>query len=252
MPPVIGSGRKAGWQRGEFEAIFIDGIQFTKDKCKHCGSEVSRKIERLSSHLLSCIKYKSTLNQSKEYDIIKKSHLNHLIPSTSSMQHSKVYQTSLTEHIISTTPEKKLLIDEEVAKFFYANAISFNAADSAAYSTMFSVTRPGYKPPNRKQLSGPLLDKVEESVSKQLANQLKECTITLIQDGWSSIKNDPIIASSIHTGTVVGPQTFLLNTVDCSSESKTADYCFNLISSDIIGIKETYDKDVSIEFCSLF
>jgi len=114
---------------------------------------------------------------------------------------------------------------------------------------MIAVTRPGYKPPNRKQLAGPLLDNAEESVSKELSNQLKDCTITLVQDGWSSIKNDPIIVSSIHTDTVIGPKTFLLNTVDCSSESKTADYCFNLISSDIVGIKETYSKNVSIVFC---
>jgi len=37
MPPVLGNGRKAGRQRAEFESIFIDGVQFTKDKCKHCG-----------------------------------------------------------------------------------------------------------------------------------------------------------------------------------------------------------------------
>jgi len=26
MPPVIGSGRKAGWQRAEFDSIFGEGI----------------------------------------------------------------------------------------------------------------------------------------------------------------------------------------------------------------------------------
>lgn len=26
MPPVIGSGRKAGWQRAEFDSIFVEGI----------------------------------------------------------------------------------------------------------------------------------------------------------------------------------------------------------------------------------
>lgn len=244
MPPVIGSGRKAGWQRAEFDSIFVEGIQFSKDKCKHCGNEVSRKIERLSSHLLSCVKYRSTL---RSLDDNKNT-----LPSSSSVQLNKVvYQKSIIEHVISTTPVKKQQIDEEVAKFFYANAISFNAANSESFKSMIAVTRPGYKPPNRKQLAGPLLDNAEESVSKQLSEQLKNCTITLVQDGWSSIKNDPIIASSIHTGTVIGLQTFLLNTVYCSSESKTADYCFNLISSDIVGIKETYSKNVSIVFCYL-
>jgi len=247
MPPVLGSGRKAGWQRAEFESIFIDGVQFTKDKCKHCRNEVSRKLERLSSHLQRCVKYRSTLNNVDKNDT---NNQNLLLPSSSTVQQSKTYQISLNEHVISTTPAKKVQIDEEVAKFFYANAISFNAANSASFKSLFAVARPGYKPPNRKQLAGPLLDNAEVSVSKELVDQLKECTITLVQDGWSSIKNDPIIASSIHTGTVIGPQTFLLNTVDCSSESKTAEYCFSLISSDIVGIKETYNKNVST-YCVL-
>jgi len=61
MPPVLGSGRKAGWQRAEFDSIFIDGVQFTKDNCKHCGNEVSRKLERL-------FKYRSMLNNIDKND----------------------------------------------------------------------------------------------------------------------------------------------------------------------------------------
>lgn len=73
-------------------------------------------------------------------------------------------------------------------------------------------------------------------------------TITLLQDGWSSIKNHPIVASSIHTGTTISNKhkTFLLSTKDCGSESKTTDYCTNLLTSDIKFIEEEYNKKVSI------
>jgi len=62
MPFV--SGRKSGYERNEFEAIYIEVDDMkqkvsTKEKCKHCGDEVSNKVERLRQHLLKCRHYKS-------------------------------------------------------------------------------------------------------------------------------------------------------------------------------------------------
>lgn len=91
---------------------------------------------------------------------------------------------------------------------------------------MFDAIRPGYRPPNKKQLSDTLLTDAAADVTNEMQKQLTTCAITLLQDGWSSIRNDPIIASSIHTETLVNtkPKTFLLSTKDCRSEAKTADY----------------------------
>lgn len=35
---------------------------------------------------------------------------------------------------------------------------------------------------------------------KKLKEQLQESTLTLIKDGWLNMRNDPIMATSIHTG----------------------------------------------------
>ena len=55
--------------------------------------------------------------------------------------------------------------------------------------------------------------------------QLSNCNATLALDGWSSLANDPVVGVSITTS--VG--TFLVNTVDTSSESHTSTYLVELL-----------------------
>ena len=47
-----------------------------------------------------------------------------------------------------------------------------------------------------------------------------DCAVTLIQDGWSMVSNDPIIAHSIHNGS----NLYLISAVDARSHSKTKIY----------------------------
>lgn len=229
----------------------------TKEKCKHCSDEVSNKIERLRQHLQKCRHYKS-IEPLELIEIEKKRNISQLENHTEdnysniNYQVEKQYQSTSTEgydyesgnfghklhfkqktlkeHIIVTTPAKKKVLDMAVTKFFFANAISFNASSSLHYTEMFDAIRPGYRPPNRKQLADTLLTDAAADVTNEMQKQLTTCAITFLQDGWSSIRNDPIIASSIHTGTLVNTKhkTFLLSTKDCGSEAKTADYCTNL------------------------
>ncbi|CAH1109860.1 unnamed protein product [Psylliodes chrysocephalus] len=55
-----------------------------------------------------------------------------------------------------------------------------------------------------------------------------------MQDGWSSIKNDSIIVTSIH----IGEHSILIN------EKKNDLYCSEIAKENIEYIKETYNKDI--------
>lgn len=131
---------------------------------------------------------------------------------------AKRKQTSVGDFAIKTTHKQKEHLDYVIAKFFYANNIAFNVASSKQYKEMIEALRPGYAGPDRFALAGTLLDKVADEVDNeikmQLANELS--SITLVQDGWSNIKNDPIIPNSIHTE----QGSFLLNAKDCESNQK--------------------------------
>ena len=62
--------------------------------------------------------------------------------------------------------------------------------------------KPGYKPPNRRKISGPLLDVIYEECENETIIDVGESTGLLIvtQDGWSSSSNDPIIGHCFTDG----------------------------------------------------
>ena len=53
--------------------------------------------------------------------------------------------------------------------------------------------------------------------------------VTLVQDGWSNIHNNPVIATSIHTGT----KTYFLNAVNTGSNKQNASFCASLFQKAI-------------------
>ncbi|RXG69277.1 hypothetical protein Avbf_03528 [Armadillidium vulgare] len=67
------------------------------------------------------------------------------------------------------------------------------------------------------------------------------CAVTLMQDGWSTVGNDPIIAHRIHNRS----KSYLVSAVDSGSHAKTAEYCAQAAKDAIKKAKETYNKDVN-------
>ncbi|CAH0547292.1 unnamed protein product [Brassicogethes aeneus] len=89
---------------------------------------------------------------------------------------------------------------------------------------MVNLLRPGCKPPNKKDLAGDLLDEAAEKVDHQIIEDISQDNrpITVLQDGWSSVNNDLILAISIHTGMRL---YLIVSAKDCGEEKKTAEYC---------------------------
>ncbi|KAB7504956.1 hypothetical protein Anas_09603 [Armadillidium nasatum] len=158
-------------------------------------------------------------------------------------------QRKLSEYTIKTTTAQKEILDQKISKFFYANNVSFLSVESKYFVEMIQALRPGYSPPSRRNLAGPLLDIAHNEVENNLKSQLNEVEgkvcITLCMDGWSSVKNDPIIATSMHTG----KQSFLLSTIDSGSDKKNAEYCLKCLKEAVDEVKEKYNSKV-FAFCS--
>lgn len=72
---------------------------------------------------------------------------------------SHLKQPSMSNYVIKTTTAYKEELDKAVAKFFYACNIPFRVSENKYFKEFIQVLRPGYEPPNRKQLSGNLLNK---------------------------------------------------------------------------------------------
>lgn len=251
----------------------------TRVFCIYCNENIIKKIERVKYHLERCAKRKAALSEtepmpccsSSESDITNISNLSdsnqsnvceasltydkdinveNLLPSTSQKRSCMAVtstpiklkkQKTLSSFVFRTTPEEIEQLDLKVAKFFFSSNIPFRAADNREFKEMIKALRPGYEPPNRKAIGSTLLSKVNEEAKKSLQLDVRTKTVTLLQDGWSSVTNDPVIAHSIHNG----KEAYLLSATDPGSEKKSAEYIAQLAKDAINVAKEKYNKEVS-------
>ena len=132
-------------------------------------------------------------------------------------------------------------LDEQIAKLFYACNLPFNIADHPVWRETIEMLRPGYHPPNPKDIGGPLLDKTHEKLTTKMISELKGKDVVMMQDGWSDIHNTPVTATSLHTE----GSAYFLSAVDTGTNKKTAAYCTSITQDAIKEAKETYDCKVT-------
>jgi len=195
--------------------VKVDG---TKAKCINCDVLISNKIERLRSHQHRCsakkrvIVHDDTDNQHTDVDVQ---------PPAAKRQ---VIQPQISCFAVKTDNKMTDQLDEQCARVFYSCNIPFNVAEQKEFKKWITMLRPGYKPTNRKELSNSLLDKVYNSINEQVAVELAGQEVTLVQDGWSDIHNNPVIASCVHTGN----KSYFVNAESTGAAKKTATYCAEL------------------------
>ena len=96
--------------------------------------------------------------------------------------------------------------------------------------------------PSRKAVASPLLDAVTEQHNEQIRADLQGCdNATLVQDGWSNIHNEPVIATCL----LVNDKSYLLDSVATGTMTKSSDDCkelcqqSNQVAEDEFGCKVT-------------
>ncbi|KAB7500651.1 hypothetical protein Anas_11817 [Armadillidium nasatum] len=135
-------------------------------------------------------------------------------------------QSTRVDRKRTTTAKQREELDLQVAKFFFYCNIAFDIVESKYFIKL---------PPNRKRLTNQLLDKVNEEVIQAIKNDLTDSCLTLVQDGWTNVSNDPMIAHCLHNG----HQSFLISSVHSESEDKKkAKYCTELAIEAITFIKK--------------
>eukprot|EP01018_Ginkgo_biloba_P037930 Gb_41367 [translate_table: standard] len=126
-------------------------------------------------------------------------------------------------------------VDLAIARFFYANGISFNVARSPYYGEMVKAimgASSGYKPPGFENLRTTLVDKekgrVEEEVAPlKLAWSIDDCSI--VMDGWTDIRNRPLL--NIIVSSTSGPSFF--RAIDYSGKEKNTFFLRDVLSAAI-------------------
>lgn len=245
------SGRK---QALEWTEVFF---RDNKCFCQHCNAEVSKKIERIRAHLKKCTRRPaektrritsfmgSTSTSTSEEDDKMDLDDDHVSEPASSSTTSTLKTSKPPEKRLKTTKLSNYYSSVATTKKDKEDATNtpFKNADHPCFLKMIALLRPGYQPPNRLQVGGILLidsaNKLDAHIIKAI--ETTNAPITVVQDGWSNVKNDPILATSIQ----IGRKSFLISTIDCGDNQKTSEYCANVALEQIKNIEDKYGKKVA-------
>ena len=146
-----------------------------------------------------------------------------------SYSNSTAKMPKIEKFVTKTSTEEKNLLDKELARMIYATNTPFTFAEHREFRKFVQMLRPGYKPPSRLDVGGPLLEKVYDEDIEKCKKQLSGRSVTLDIDGWSNVHNEPVICASL----IVDKKSYLVKTVDTSGKPHTADYLAEL-TQDVI------------------
>ena len=78
-------------------------------------------------------------------------------------------------YVVKTSAKYKLTMDIEIMKLFYACNLPFSIADHDQFVKVVMTLNPGYVPPSRIAVAGPLLDAVTEPLNEHMRADLQRC-----------------------------------------------------------------------------
>ena len=132
---------------------------------------------------------------------------------------AKKHKADLNSHVVRTPAATKDDLDDQIAEFLYGCSLPFSIVEHPLFKSLVSSLRPGYQPPSGQALSNKLLDKCHDKNQAVMKQLLNNKTVTMQQDGWSSVQNDPVIATSV----VSGGKGYFVDAKDTGTSHKTAE-----------------------------
>ncbi|CAG7828514.1 unnamed protein product, partial [Allacma fusca] len=190
-----------------------NGKQTTVAVCRYCDQTISARAQRIQQHLEKCSNIQKSINKGLDFESFKTDGSNF---------------NSIKD------------IEVAIARFWFAANLSFNASSTSSWQQLWMTARPGFEPPNRRRLSGVLLDKVYDDVMEDFRKELDGQDVIIMQDGWSDIHQSAIITHAV----ICGHKAFLIESKDC--EDSVKDYVF--LSTEMLRViqlvESTYNAKV--------
>ena len=79
------------------------------------------------------------------------------------------------------------MLQEKLAKAIFLSDSPLQMVENKHWISFWKSLRPGFQPPNRQQISNPLLDKCYEEVSYKVIEEIHNASsVGIITDGWSN------------------------------------------------------------------
>ena len=244
------SGRKTDPIWNDFDKINVDGRKGFRAVCKGCEKVMEGQVQRLKLHARKCTssrfknagddsddtQHPNTAQSTSVFSIFdqdsrsnvsatKTKRTNADAESNSNNEPPLKKSLTLKNFVQKTTADEKRKIDLDVGRFIYATNSSFLSVEHCKFKSLVNRLRPGYTPPSREQIGGPILDEVYEEELQKCKDTLQGQIVSLDLDGWSNIHNQPVICASVLTE---NKESYLVKTVDTSGNSHTTEYLTKL------------------------
>ena len=142
--------------------------------------------------------------------------------------------------VIGTSASKQHAIDLQIARFILATNSSFLTVENQHFQQLVQMLRPGTTVPNRKKVSGELLDEIFQTERNKVKTSIQGAIATLAIDGWSTLTNEPVIGICFMSGN----ECYLANTVNTTGEHHTGDYLLELAKHQIAYVEEEYEVKI--------
>ena len=81
-----------------------------------------------------------------------------------------IIQPKLNDFTIKTNSHQKEILDDQIARLFYACNLTFSLAENDVFKKTISMLRTDYTPPRRKGLAGGILEKIFNEVTTMTAS----------------------------------------------------------------------------------
>ncbi|XP_021899084.1 uncharacterized protein LOC110815562 [Carica papaya] len=181
--PLPSESDKWGWDHVSVFGGFDRGSGTKRWKCNHCNLRYNGSYSRVRAHLLgfsgvgvkSCPAIDRSLREA--FQILEEERLARKKKKNSGNgKPSKHIRASLASHSWKTTTKED--VDDNVARFFYADGLNINIVNSPYFHEMvktIAVFGSGYEPPSVEKLSGSLLNKEKGRIEK---------ASSLIRESW--------------------------------------------------------------------
>jgi len=159
--------------------------------CRKCKKLVSAQAQRLKKHLAKC----GTKQVPKSRLSAQKSFLYAQKPDMDGITRR---QPKVNEFAVELKSKDKKQIDAMLGKFIFSGNISFRAVDNQYFKEVVRLLNPAYRIQTRQTLGNEILNTVYTEVNNKMKNDLKERKGVLLQDGWSTSQNEPVISHCIN------------------------------------------------------
>lgn len=201
-----------------------DGKKIISNTCKNCKKSVSAKPTRMQSHLQKCIKKcarpeAAQLPASSSIDATLSTK-----PLTFPSSATASKQSKMTGFVKSMNRKAQDEIALQLGRFIFSANLSFNTVENPEFKKFVNMLEPSFVIPSHEVLGSTILDKVYQEICTERAEMLKDKKCMLVQDGWSTNQNDPVIAHCLSNP----ESTHFLSAENVGSSTKSGEFCFDL------------------------